>query len=287
MKRMAHALILALLVLTYATTASAESYPAPYFNSFENISDASEDPADTNDDTMFYVTRVSTGTNGIESASGDWHAEAGVTDFGPDFIFTRYGGYNDVFPPGGYNTSIDIYLDMNDSIVGEYIQFDWSSAINTPTGGHRRDFIFSVGTDGEGGYVMSASNNAPGWPANPNRDPLYISISGWYTFEHIFYDDGGLLVVDMRVLDDSGNVLSTWTLSAPFDIIGDTVGGNRYGWMVTNGFDRLALDNVTRSGAVAQAKDQCKKNGWEAVFRSDGSAFKNQGDCIQYVNTGK
>ena len=30
-----------------------------------------------------------------------------------------------------------------------------------------------------------------------------------------------------------------------------------------------------------------KKNGWEAVFRSDGSAFKNQGDCIQYVNTGK
>ena len=38
---------------------------------------------------------------------------------------------------------------------------------------------------------------------------------------------------------------------------------------------------------VASAKDQCKDGGWQSVFRADGSAFKNQGDCIQYVNTGK
>lgn len=34
-------------------------------------------------------------------------------------------------------------------------------------------------------------------------------------------------------------------------------------------------------------KDDCKKNGWKDVTRADGTAFKNQGDCIQYVNTGK
>ncbi len=33
-------------------------------------------------------------------------------------------------------------------------------------------------------------------------------------------------------------------------------------------------------------KDACKHGGWETLFRSDGSLFKNQGDCIQYVNTG-
>jgi len=38
---------------------------------------------------------------------------------------------------------------------------------------------------------------------------------------------------------------------------------------------------------VATSKDECKKGGWQTVFRSDGSAFKNQGDCMQYVNTGK
>jgi hypothetical protein len=35
------------------------------------------------------------------------------------------------------------------------------------------------------------------------------------------------------------------------------------------------------------SKDDCKKGGWEDLFRADGSTFKNQGDCIQYVNTGK
>jgi len=33
--------------------------------------------------------------------------------------------------------------------------------------------------------------------------------------------------------------------------------------------------------------DQCKKGGWEDLTREDGTEFKNQGDCIQYVNTGR
>ncbi|HET8527600.1 MAG TPA: hypothetical protein VFL60_01725 [Gaiellaceae bacterium] len=35
------------------------------------------------------------------------------------------------------------------------------------------------------------------------------------------------------------------------------------------------------------SKDQCKDGGWATVTRADGSSFANQGDCIQYVNTGK
>jgi hypothetical protein len=38
---------------------------------------------------------------------------------------------------------------------------------------------------------------------------------------------------------------------------------------------------------VATDKDQCKSGGWSSMFRSNGTGFKNQGDCIQYVNTGK
>ena len=34
-------------------------------------------------------------------------------------------------------------------------------------------------------------------------------------------------------------------------------------------------------------QNQCKNGGWQTRTRLDGSAFKNQGDCIQYVNTGK
>jgi hypothetical protein len=34
-------------------------------------------------------------------------------------------------------------------------------------------------------------------------------------------------------------------------------------------------------------KDQCKNGGWMTLFQPDGSPFKNQGDCIQFVNNGK
>jgi hypothetical protein len=38
---------------------------------------------------------------------------------------------------------------------------------------------------------------------------------------------------------------------------------------------------------IATNKDQCKNGGWQTYRRANGSTFKNQGDCIQYVNTGQ
>ena len=52
-------------------------------------------------------------------------------------------------------------------------------------------------------------------------------------------------------------------------------------WTVTN-------VHLGESAAnVAKDKDKCKKGGWADLSRANGSSFKNQGDCIQYVNTGK
>ena len=52
------------------------------------------------------------------------------------------------------------------------------------------------------------------------------------------------------------------------------------------------VDNVNIDGKVytfdqPTSKDECKNGGWQTLTREDGSTFKNQGDCIQYVNTGK
>jgi hypothetical protein len=194
------------------------------------------------------VTRVSSGTNGITSASGDWHAEIG-TDY------TRWGGYSSSFPLGGYLTSLDIYLDLNAEFANDS-RFDFSSAISAPDGNHRRDFIFNGGFynddtgpgAGQNRFVFSASNNAPGWPKNPERDPIAITSSGWYTLQHWFHDEGsGVLAVDMSILDSAGNLVHTWTLSDPTDVIGTTVGGNRYGWFATSQFPFLAIDNTYRA----------------------------------------
>jgi hypothetical protein len=262
------AVTLAATVLTM--TASAAAPPAPYTNGVENAADAvSAD--DGTKDALFGVTRVPSGTYGIASASGGYHALAAV-DSG---AFTRYGGYSSVFPAGGYTTSADLYLDTAESLPGADLRFDWSSAISKSDGSHLRDFVFSVGTNGTGGYVMSASNNAPGWPANPGRAPYTINQSGWYTFQHHFYNNNGVLAAEMTVRhQDDATPLATWTLSDPSDTIGSngTVGGNRYGWLVTNQLP-LALDNVTRSGIVAPT---C-----QTVHTSVGdltAAVKNPGD---------
>jgi len=233
-------LILALCGLVYAA----------YFQSFE-----------TDTAGWFGATRVMSGTHGVPSKTGAYHAEDGGG------AFTRWGGYSQTFPVGGYTTSNDIYLDiaapyMTGSLTpySNDTRFDWSSAIGTLSCDHRRDFVFNAGfytdTDSTGTgprFVISASNNATrsgANPKNPGRDPFTINVEGWYTFEHRFYGvPGGQLFVDLTIKNSLGVPLHMWTLTDPTDIIGTTVGGNRYGWFVIDEFPvGLAFDNSALIG---------------------------------------
>ena len=252
-----------------------------YFQGFET---------DTND--WNGVTRVASGTSGISSAAGAFHAQAA------DGAFTRFGGYESTFPAGGYTTSVDVYLDVA-AVSTNDTRFDWDSAINDAAGNFRRDFIFNAGfyndtdTTGSGPrFVISASNNSsPGsaFPKNPGRDPFTITETGWYTFEHHFYNRGqSVLAVDLRITTLDGAPLNTWTLSDPTDLIGSTVGGHRYGWFDYQQFPILAIDNVSLlSVNEAGSVTACKNGGWQDLTRLDGTIFRNQGDCIQYVNSGR
>src|SRR5205807_7509854 len=106
--------------------------------------------------------------------------------------YTDFGGdTSGIFPPGGYTTGVDIYLDVPYAQSHPDTRFDWSSEINDPSGNFRRDFVFNVGTD-MAGFVITAGNNATRCGANPYAvDPTHaprvsITQSGWYTFKHIF-----------------------------------------------------------------------------------------------------
>lgn len=204
----------------------------------------------------FHPTRVTSGTNGITSASGSFHAVSSPTGSAGN-----WGGYN--FGAGsvpttfqGYRTSIDIYLDTSGSSAND-ARFDFDSAISNAAGGFARDFIFNGGFyntldltgpgAGTNRFVISASNNSqPGsaFAKNPAGDPIAIATTGWYTFEHEFYNDGGVLAVDMTIYDASDAIVHSWTLSNPADLIGG-IGGNRYGWFTANQFSVLAFDNAS------------------------------------------
>jgi hypothetical protein len=204
-------------------------------------------------------------THGVPSKTGAFHAEDGGG------AFTRWGGYGQTFPPGGYTTTVDIYLDISPPYMTGSLtpypndtRFDWTSAVSTPQCGHRRDFVFNAGfytdTDLTGTgprFVITASNNAGrgnSFPKNPGRMPYTINVEGWYTFEHRFRDNGaGILAVDLTIKDAAGLPLKTWTLSDPSDMIGTTVGGNRYGWFATDEFPFLAFD----TSALIGFQDYC------------------------------
>jgi hypothetical protein len=229
----------------------AAAPPAPFFNGFETNIEGWDafSPA-------FHPTRVPSGTNGVTSRTGAFHATAAQSNGSA----TNWGGYSATFPASGFKTRVGVYLDPANCPAND-TRFDWTSAINNTSGAHRRDFAFNAGcytdTDATGSgprFVFSASNNTGrgnSFPKNPGRDPFAITATGWYVLEHDFQDNGiGVLVATLSILDNSGNTLHSWPLSDPSDLIGVTVGGNRYGWFASQEFSSLAFDDSERTGEL-------------------------------------
>jgi hypothetical protein len=236
------------IAATIATSIARTASAAPlFFNGFETDIAGWETPS-----------RVPSGTNLITSKTGDFHATTAGDPFGGAGL-TRWGGYN--YGAGNaipttfkeYTTSVDVYLNVAGGFTNN-TRFDFDSAINTAAGTHRRDFIFNAGfyndSDGSPGsgsnrFVITASNNTqPGsaFAKNPGRSPIAISTSGWYTFKHRFYNNGGVLAVEMTIVNAANAVVGSWLLSDPTDVI-TNIGGNRYGWFNYSEFSTLAFDN--------------------------------------------
>jgi uncharacterized repeat protein (TIGR01451 family) len=240
----------ALLMSGVGLTATAAQAATSFFQGFETDTAGWIDNGGT-------VARVASGDNGVAAATGSFYARLGL-DPAPTTCasgggdqpvysgpFTRFGGYESTFPTGGYSTGVDVYLDVNYAITHPDTRFDWSSAINDPTGAFRRDFVFNVSSDPLG-FVVDGGNNSTRCGANPNvsATAVHITSSGWYTFKHTFTGvSGGQLSVQMDLVDSSNAVVGTWTRSDPSDIIGSTVGGHRYGFFAQNEFAGLAIDN--------------------------------------------
>lgn len=180
-------------------------------------------------------------------AAGCYYGTAPVTNYSTHgtkgFINTKYAGYANGFPKNGYSASADFYLGA-DAANG---QFTWSHAVNNTKGDHRRDFVFVAGANGSGKWTVGASTgvNTSGNTAY-GEAPISVTKSGWYTFRHTLYAGAhNLLYVDLDVLNAAGNVVGSWTLGGEAgDSIPGVVGGNRYGWLVTNTYAGLPIDNV-------------------------------------------
>lgn len=192
-----------------------------------------------------YYARLRTGpplTCGYGSGPQPWY-------MGP---LSSWGCSHFVWEP--YDTSVSIYLDTAYAAANPDRRFDYDSVIADSEGGLGGDFVFNVGTTQAGttpaGFIISASQESTRCLANPDSNqPITITESGWYIFEHQFRDNGsGVLAVTMRVIRPSdGAVLGSWVISNPTDLIAQ-MGGNFYAWFVNNEIDGLAIDDTERAG---------------------------------------
>lgn len=198
---------------------------AYYHQGFENdVSGWS----DVNDGWFGLATRVSSGTNGVTSSIGNWHALFEGDAFSAPF--SLFDGIVDTWS-GTWAAEIDVYLDP---IWNTSQGFDYTVAATGSDGNHQRDFIFHVNKDASTGKLLVAGSNNTNFAPREDLESLNhyeVTSAGWYTLRHVFYENGsGVLAVDLNLLDSNGNILFTETRSNPSDVIATEIGGNRYGW---------------------------------------------------------
>jgi len=184
--------------------------------------------------------RVPSGTSGVPSSSGSFHAESNTASGAAG----NMGGYVCCFPPTGFTVSVDVYLDFA-LADGNDRRFNFTVAINGVTCAHLSDFVVSLGTRPgvPGEWIASASQNCPGWPSNPGRDPQAITTgTGWYTLKYIFKNEAGLLDVDVEVKNSSAVTVAYFDVSTDYNpgsglvpIPISIVSGHRYAWFCSPG----------------------------------------------------
>lgn len=167
-------------------------------------------------------------------------------------VYTKWGGYESIFPNDGYATSVDVYLDTAMAEANPGKHFDFSSAINNASGTHLRDFAFNVGA-ADGKWYITANTGADAASVINSETPgaVEVSTSGWYTLRTDFNNNEGVLEVLLSAYTrgdeegDLGDWIGDWTLSDSSDVIGTVVGGHRYSWFVNQQFENLPVDNAT------------------------------------------
>ncbi|MGH7501982.1 MAG: hypothetical protein ACREL7_09515 [Longimicrobiales bacterium] len=219
------------------------------------------------------------------AGAGGWGTVSHVGDTGPDGSpgianmtgdaaagpFSRFDGYRSTWT-GTWTAEIDVFLDPAWS-AGE--GFDYSVAASGSDGLHQRDYIFHVTKDASSNALFVAGSNNTNFAPRQDLEtiPHYeVTSAGWYTFQHVFRDQGGSLAVDLNLLDASGNVLFTETRFTAADIIATEIGGNRYSWFtfisVASG---ISVDNHQLFFPVASTASGKAQFGFVAKYKKGAS----------------
>ncbi|MHC5007874.1 MAG: hypothetical protein ACYTGF_11005 [Planctomycetota bacterium] len=219
-----------------AALATAGSASADYFQGFELDTDGWFDFGGT-------ATRVASGTNGITSATGNYHAEVVVGPGTGDGAFTRFGGYSSVWP-GHIFQLLDVYIDPAAGSIGDGWFLD--NAVNDNAGSWTEAGGVGALKATDGFWWVAADADGGAYPGPPSGGVgLKITSAGWYTIVSEWNANPDGLTVDRNTfIYDSGGTLLYSNYNLQLESILN-YGGHRYGWLAGNAPTSmtLAIDN--------------------------------------------
>jgi hypothetical protein len=176
---------------------------------------------------------------------------------------TASGGY-----AGVYYARSDLSGDSVLTVAGLSFTYTCSSTTNCVTGGSPRMSI-PIDTDGDGDTESYAFIDA-------NNCGMTAATTGTVTqLCPVFFGD--TLYANWAAFAAANSDAQIAT-----DAISFVIADQRFLGVISN----VQLGQ-SRDADLDAKRDECKNGGWEDMTRADDSPFKNQGDCIQYVNTGK
>ncbi|HKP37939.1 MAG TPA: hypothetical protein VJT71_13865 [Pyrinomonadaceae bacterium] len=185
---------------------------------------------------------------------------------------------------GGSNTSCQaVYILLN---------------VDQDANGSVDDFLFFEPCYQNGTYpTLPYSGTVPN---QCGTNPSCVAFSTW---QHWNAGVGGWWSANDSAGGPPLTTLAGYATQYPNAVIRNSTGATKGGLRLTAGFggpadwgnfngnvDAFSINGTTYDfevRATATVASQCKNGGWQNLQRADGSTFKNQGDCIQYVNTGK
>jgi hypothetical protein len=156
-------------------------------------------------------------------------------------------------------------------------------ADDTCTGGSPR-FQLNVDTDGDGdqdGNVFVHTQFAPGGCPGDTGDLAEVGGNGEVVGTYDLSQIGG------SGYTNYSGALAFFAANPTYRITGIQYIVDS-GWAFADGEQTITarpVVDVTLSPPGSAAA--CRNGGWQTTVRADGTPFRNQGDCIQYVNTGR
>lgn len=156
--------------------------------------------------------------------------------------------------------SINIQVDVNGAEPGGFTTLVYEPIYNTSQAIANGVWQHWNAYDGGNGIWWSSNSI----PSAPNRD-TFVS---WATI--VAANPDAVILGGVGLNQGSGNAGLVTSL--------DTFTFGVSGVSTTYDFEPYA---------TASSKASCMNGGWMSVKRADGSSFKNQGDCVSYLNTGK